>query len=389
MNNRGETVEWVIDLYYRPLDILSGDSYSIREIEEGKVLIYLADAMGKGLAASVTSILSTSFVNHLVNEAKDGSGFNFREFIDTYSKIIRRELIEEEILCVKFIFLDLINETMDTVICSMPPVLCHASDNTIVKIENNNMPLMVYPAEMRIDRYDISNFHKILAHTDGLYESFRTEDSIYQEYLEEDFRESEFGSHLMGRFNNAIKKPDDDVSFAFLRRINRNPKWTKVFTIAARLGEVMAFAGKLEEFLETLGADAEFKVMFINSFNEILMNAYEHGSLNIDLEQKGRLVQDDAYQDYLLKAEKVITRKIVITLSMHELNGNYYLMLTVTDEGEGFDTALLGKNKRECDTLAVNGRGIQIAQCLTDELFYNRVGNEVTLLKRISTSVHK
>jgi hypothetical protein len=278
---------------------------------------------------------------------------------------------------------------MDAVICGMPPALCHAADNTIVKIENNNMPLMMYPADMRIDRYDISNFQKILTHTDGLNESVRTEDSIYQEYLEEDFRESEFGSHLMGRFNNAIKKPDDDVSFVFLRRINRNPKWTKVFTIAARLEEISAITGELEELLETMGADAEFRVMFINAFNEIVMNAYEHGSLNIDLEQKGRLVQDDAYQDYLLKAEKVITRKIVITLSMHELNGNYYLMLTVTDEGEGFDTALLGKNKRECDTLAVNGRGIQIAQCLTDELFYNRVGNEVTLLKRISTSVHK
>ena len=121
VNNRGEAVQWVIDLYYKPLDILSGDSYSIREIEEGKVLIYLADAMGKGLAASVTAILSTSFVNHLVNEAKENGGFDFRGFIDTYSKIIRKELIEEEILCVKFIFLDLINETMDTVICAMPP----------------------------------------------------------------------------------------------------------------------------------------------------------------------------------------------------------------------------------------------------------------------------
>ncbi len=389
VTNRGEAVEWVIDLYYKPLDIMSGDSYSIREIEEGKILVYLADAMGKGLAASVTSILSTAFVNHLVNEAKDGSGFDFREFIDTYSKIIRRELIEEEILCVKFIFFDLVNETMDAVICSMPPALCQTVDNKIVRIENNNMPLMIYPAEIRIDRYDISNFRKILAHTDGLNESFRTEDSIYQEYLEEDFRESEFGNHLMGRFNNAIKKPDDDVSFVFLRRISRNPKWTKVLTIAARLSEVMAAAGKVEEFLDMLGANAEFKVMFINAFNEIVVNAYEHGSLNIDQEQKGRLVQDDAYHDYLLRAEKEVTKRIDVTLSLHELNGNDYLMLTVTDEGEGFDTSLLGKNRMECDNPAISGRGVQMAKCLTDELFYNRAGNQVTVLKMISTSVHK
>src|SRR5208283_5398459 len=234
VNNRGETVEWVIDLYYKPMDILSGDSYSIREIEEGRVLIYIADAMGKGLAASVTSILSTSFVNLLVNEAKEGSDFNFRKFVDTYSTIIRRELIEEEILCVKFIFLDLINETMDAVICAMPPALCHAADNTIVRIENNNLPLMVYPAEMKIDRYDLSGFHKILAHTDGLNESFRNDDSLYGEYLEEDFRKSERQSDFLDKFNKAVEKLDDDVTFIFMRRMNRNPKWTKVFTIGTR-----------------------------------------------------------------------------------------------------------------------------------------------------------
>src|SRR5208283_4752250 len=64
VNRGGEAVDWTLHLYYEPLDILSGDSYTILEIEEGKILVYLADAMGKGLAASVTSILSTSFVNH-------------------------------------------------------------------------------------------------------------------------------------------------------------------------------------------------------------------------------------------------------------------------------------------------------------------------------------
>ncbi|MBF0506812.1 MAG: PAS domain S-box protein, partial [Nitrospirae bacterium] len=387
VNSRGAAVEWAIHLYYKPLDILSGDSYSILEIGEGKVLVYLADAMGKGLAASVTSIISTSFVNHLVNEAKEGTGFDFGEFIAAYSRFIRKGLIEEEILCMTIIFLDLVNETMETAICGMPPVFCHAADDTIVKIENNNPPLMMYPAEMRIDRYDISGFHKMLAHTDGLNESFRNEDSLYQEYLEEDFRQSEFSNQLAGRFNKAIQKPDDDVTFIFLRRIDRNPKWTKVITIASRMEELAAVATEVEEFLETLDADTEFKVMFINAFNEMLMNAYEHGSLNIDLEQKGRLVRDDTYQDYLLDAEKGLTKKIDITLSLQELNGEEYLMLTVTDEGKGFDTSPL--RAWSPDFSSLNGRGIQMVLCSSDELFYNRAGNEVTLLKRLSTSVHK
>lgn len=170
---------------------------------------------------------------------------------------------------------------------------------------------------------------------------------------------------------------------SLLRRLGRNPRWTKVFTITARLKEVSSVAGELEDFLDTLKADTQFKEMFINALNEIVMNAYEHGSLKVELEHKGRLVQDDTYQDYLLKAEKDSSRKINITLSLNEISGNEYLMLTVADEGEGFDTSILSKCRTECDFLSLNGCGVQMARCLTDELFYNRAGNEVTILKRI------
>jgi len=51
------------------------------------------------------------------------------------------------------------------------------------------------------------------------------------------------------------------------------------------------------------------------------------------------------------------------------------------DEGNGFDTTVLRESVR--DSLSLHGRGIELIQCSTDELFYNKVGNEVTLLKKI------
>lgn len=382
VNSRGLAVEWVIDLYYKPLDILSGDSYSIREIQEGKVLIYLADAMGKGLSASITSILSTSFANHLVNEAKERGGFDFEEFIADYCKFIKKELLDDEIVCASFIFIDLVNETMDAAIFSMPPVICHAADNSIVRIKSNNLPLMKYPERNRIDRHDISGFNKILVHTDGLNESFRNVDSLYQECLDDDFRDSEFKSDFSDHFSKTIEKPDDDVTFLFLRRIELNPGWTKVFTVDSRFEELTAVTKEVEECLLSLDAGAEFRVMFINAFTEMLMNAYEHGNLNIDIELKNRLVKDGTYEDYLVNAERNAPKRIIISLSLQALNGKDYLMLTVTDEGKGFDTSLLKESG--LDSRSMNGRGIKITQCFTDELFYNRVGNEVTLLKRMA-----
>lgn len=380
-NNRGMVCEWIFDIHYKPLEIMNGDTYSIRKIDGGKVLVYIASAMGKGPAASVTSVISTSLVNHLVNEATEGTTFDFREFIVAYSKSIRKELVEEEIFCVTFLFLDLVNETMEAVLCAMPPVLCHAADDNIMRIESNNPPFTLYPGEISICQYDLKDTHKILAYTSGLNKSFVNKDTIYTEYLENDFRHAEFKKDLLAKFNNAVKNPDDDVTFIFVRKMHRKPKWTRVLTIGSRMDEVTAVALEVEGLLEALDASAEFKVLFINGFSEIIMNAYEHGSLNIDSELKGRLVQDDTYNDYLMKTERDITKTITIVLALQELNGNDYLMLTVTDQGNGFDTSIL--RALECDYLNLNGRGIQMTTSFTDELFYNTICNEVTLLKKI------
>lgn len=381
VNETGKKTSWFVSLYYKPLDILSGDSYSIRKISPGKILLFLVDAMGKGLSASVTTILSTSFVNHLIDNAVTKKDFHFAGFVAAYTKFIQKELLDDEIVCASFIFIDLKQETMETAIFSMPPVIIQTNDNRIIKIKSNNLPIMKYININQIDSHDLSGAKKVLVYSDGLNESIN-KDCMYEESLIADFRASSNKNELYLRFHDKIRQPDDDVTFLFLKRIDDVPSWEKTYTINTKLHELSRISNEIEDVLSSFDAHHDFIITFINSLTEILMNAYEHGNLSIDSQLKNMLLRDGDYEDYLLNAENEVNKKITIVLSLFTDEGKEFLMLRVADEGRGFDTNSLIENSSEDQRL--NGRGIKIAQSFVDELYYNKTGNEVTLIRQLT-----
>ncbi len=379
--SNGVRTEWLFDLYYKPLDILSGDSYSVREIGEGRVLIFLVDAMGKGLSASVTTIVSTSFVNYFVDESRAYGKFSFEDLVNTYLKYIRRELLEDEIVSVTFAYIDFPNEFMDTAIFSMPSIMLQTTDGEVISIAGKNMPVMKFIDPPVIDRHNISNIKKILVYSDGLNESLKGTDSLYQEFLKSDFRDSENKNELLEKFSLKIEKPDDDVTFIFLKKMTAVEKWYKEFIIDTRLEELDKMSAAVEDVLTGVILHDESRTTLINSFVEILMNASSHGNLNIDSKLKNRLIKNGEYEDYLLNVQKDNDRKIRVNVSVCGDNLKEFLVIRVCDEGKGFDAALL--HEGFLDASLLNGRGISIAKSFVDEIYYNKAGNEVTLIRQL------
>jgi len=54
----------MIDFMYKPLDVLSGDAYSARRVDESKIFFLVVGGMGKGIFASLSAMIFTSFVNY-------------------------------------------------------------------------------------------------------------------------------------------------------------------------------------------------------------------------------------------------------------------------------------------------------------------------------------
>lgn len=382
VNRNGEQTEWFFDVYYRPLDVMSGDSYSVRTLYNGNILTFFIDAMGKGLSASVTAIITTSFLNYLIDNSNTIGSFNFERIIDTCRAFIQKRLVDEEILCISFVYIDITEEFMDIALFSMPPILAQTNDDQVLWIKCNNLPIMKFTDKTVIDRYGISNFKKLLIYTDGLNESFKDAASMYQESLEEDFRTADFIREFIRKFSDMVDKPDDDVTFLFIKKHALKPKWEKSMVIPSRLEALKEVADKFEEIIASSGCDKDVAVLFIDALAELLMNAYEHGNLGIDYKLKNSLIKRDAYDEYLSTVEKTVTKSIAATLSLYEEDKREYLKLMVRDEGSGFDALIM--KELSYQPKLFNGRGIKIAQNFMDEVYYNMKGNEAFLIKQVT-----
>lgn len=116
---------------------------------------------------------------------------------------------------------------------------------------------------------------------------------------------------------------------------------------------------------------------------ELFANAIEHGSLGIGFEEKAELLRAGAYEDELKhRLDDPVYAARTVTVAFRR--GRRSLMLTVTDQGAGFDHSRFLTPRDDLRT--PNGRGIRIARDLSfDALRYVGAGNRVvarTLLPR-------
>ena len=121
------------------------------------------------------------------------------------------------------------------------------------------------------------------------------------------------------------------------------------------------------------------------ALREILINAIEHGNLNISFEDKTKALKDDNYF-YLIadkrKKKSYKGRSVLVEYSLDEKGVTY----RITDQGFGFDY----KKMLEVDVDTVNkkmlphGRGIEMAGYVFDEIKYFDKGNKVELIKNFN-----
>jgi phosphoserine phosphatase RsbU/P len=112
---------------------------------------------------------------------------------------------------------------------------------------------------------------------------------------------------------------------------------------------------------------------------EIIANAVEHGNLGISASEKEKALAEGRFSGLLASRLAVpanAEKRVWIEMRL----GDRELVVTVRDEGAGFDWRALAAAEPGA-TLA--GRGVLLARIHFDEVRWNELGNEVTLVKRI------
>jgi len=373
----------LVDFMYKPLDILSGDAYSARRIDEHRTFYLLVDGMGKGISASFTTVTMTAFINHLVDKMIAHESFSLDIIIQESMQYIQSILLDEEVLAIDYICFDSYFHTLEYAKFAMPPFLLQDKNDTIIKVKSNNIPMSKWQKSYKTDIIDVKNIDKYLFYSDGIVENSVHEDGLtYAAFVEEDFKDSFTREEFKEKFFSRIQKQEDDLSLIFINSLDLRPT-----TLAAkkefvtRLDAVDAANQWYEELWESFGVESSVRVKASLVFSELFMNAYEHGNLAIDTKSKHRYLEEDCYFEKLSELEQMCEKKIFVEVYKLQEQLHTYIVTKVYDEGDGFDTQILSEIFR--NSKQFNGRGVFVSRKNSMGIYYNTKGNCVLFLNAI------
>ena len=117
------------------------------------------------------------------------------------------------------------------------------------------------------------------------------------------------------------------------------------------------------------------------AFHEALVNALEHGNLELDSTLKADLFSDqDPYQalrQERLSDEKYASRKVTVRVDVVPDR----FAVEITDEGPGFDTTRVAAPVTDPDALARQcGRGLAMIQVVMHQVLFNARGNQIRMV---------
>ncbi|HIP54922.1 MAG TPA: response regulator [Sulfurimonas autotrophica] len=364
----------LVDFFYKPLDTLSGDAYTARVIDENRTFYLLVDGMGKGLSASLTAMTMTAFINHIIDKMKEHESFSLDILIKESMDFIKPILLDEESLSIDYILFDSYFLQLEYAKFSMPPFLLEESNHNILKIKANNPPMSKWSKTYHVDRVSVKDVHKFLFYSDGIVENSTKDAKTYNDFIKKDFLDSftreEMREYILGK----IAQQEDDLTFIFINRLELNQKtlvYEKIFD--TRLAAIDEAREWYENICQNRWSDL--------AFNELLMNAYEHGNLNIDSDKKHRMIEDDTYIEEMLALEKECDKKITVQIYKIINRSSSYMVTRITDEGSGFDTNTLSTIFRNAKKF--NGRGVFVSRKNSMGIYFNSKGNSVLFLNKI------
>lgn len=115
------------------------------------------------------------------------------------------------------------------------------------------------------------------------------------------------------------------------------------------------------------------------ALTEAFSNAIDHGNLELDSSWRER--GDNAYNQ--LRQERALQspyreRRVHVTERLIPPEVTY----VIRDEGSGFDLSSVPDPRDPANLLKASGRGLMLIRMFMDEVTFNDIGNEITMVKR-------
>ena len=373
---------WFMDISHRPLDIMCGDGFMVRRLANGDVLVFVIDAMGSGLSASMTSMCSTACLNFLFDLYEHEQRYDFGRLVKLFLSFSHTVLLKNEVLSCGFLNFHSDTSQVDAALFALPPLLVRHTDGRVTKIRGLNPPISLFLNEYESQQLDLAGIDSLLLCTDGLTDAETTDGRPYRINLPDDFSATYFGWELEQLFDGRVLGRNDDTTFIRINRIDAGSSYSEFFSVTEGINAANRALTWIESRCHTLNGELSETCLteIITAATEIVMNAYEHGCLGLDTADKVQLMNDGGYEAFLAAAVSDDSSGFTVDISSKTVSADRTLLvLTVTDSGKGFNfleyVLTSTSNSSPC------GRGMRLIRKYADAMFYNQRGNSLCLLK--------
>lgn len=162
---------------------------------------------------------------------------------------------------------------------------------------------------------------------------------------------------------------------------------SRTFELPTDFSIISTFMSEIMHIISRFtGVDKKTTLVIRLSLYEMLVNAMEHGNLEINYEMKKNLLEEVVdYQRFLQERasqEPFNNRKVRVSYT-YDMKA---LAFTIEDEGKGFDVSKVPNPHASENLERLNGRGIFISRVNMTKVIYNDKGNSVTLYKELQTA---
>ena len=154
----------IAQVIYTPLDILSGDFYSMYGCRDGRMFLYILDGQGHGISPALTVFATSSIINNMIESVSE-----LEELVNHIFPIIKTFLGEIEQLSYTMIMIDKNATTISYASGGMYPFLMKTEDG-ILKIKANNTPFMNFSPNPVVKEFTIPQWDSLLLYSDGFIE---------------------------------------------------------------------------------------------------------------------------------------------------------------------------------------------------------------------------
>lgn len=152
-------------------------------------------------------------------------------------------------------------------------------------------------------------------------------------------------------------------------------------TVPSKLAEIEKAVDWIRRKITHIGTKQQ-RLQFLGNVTEFILNAYEHGNLNISEQQKIEFLENGTFNNELDLREVSCTANIHIILSVLKND----VAVCIMDEGTGFDYHKYLKMNDETilsRVLLPSGRGIITANRYFDTIEFSKSGASVLLTKSL------